>query len=128
VIPKNFVRMLRREPPLIYGDGMQVLDYVFVDDAIEATLHALRPEADARLYNLGSGRGTSIRALISVMRELAGFPGEPEFGPPDATAGTSRVARIARIQNDLGWAPTTSRRDGLARTLASIRAHPEWYT
>jgi UDP-glucose 4-epimerase len=128
VIPKNFLRMLRGESPVIYGDGAQVLDYVFIDDAITATLHALRPEADGRVYNLGSGTGTSIRALIDLMREHAGFAGPPEFGPADATAGTVRVARIARIHADLGWAPTTPLRDGLAQTLASIREHPQWYT
>ena len=127
VIVKSFVRMLAGRPPIIYGDGAQVLDYVFVDDVVAATIRALAPEADGRVYNVGSGKGTAIRDLIGTMRDLAGFSGEPEFQPPDGTAGTSRVARIDRIRSDLGWSPRTPLRDGLAATLTSIRLHPGWY-
>ena len=128
VIVKSFLRMLRGQPPLVHGDGSQVLDYVFVDDVVEATLRALSPEGDGHIYNVGSGEGTSILDLVSLMREVAGFAGEPEFAPPDRTAGTFRVAAIRRIRDDLGWAPVTPLRSGLTRTLASIRQHPEWYS
>ena len=127
VIVKNFLRMLGGERPLIHGDGAQVLDYVFVDDVVAATILALAPAGDSRIYNVGSGEGTAIRDVIALMRDVAGFAGEPLLAPPDATAGSSRVARIERIRGELGWAPTTDLRSGLARTLASIRQHPDWY-
>jgi len=127
VIVKSFVRMLAGEPPVVHGDGAQVLDYVFVDDAVDATIRALASVGDGRVYNVGSGAGTSIRGLVAEMRAIAGFPGEAETAPPDATAGTRRVARVDRIRSELGWAPTTSLPAGLAATLASIRAHPERY-
>jgi len=127
VIVRSFVRMLAGEPPVVHGDGAQVLDYVFVDDAVDATIRALAPAGDGGVYNVGSGVGTSIRALVDAMRALVGFADAPASAPPDATAGTSRVARIDRIRADLGWAPTTSLADGLAATLASIRTHPERY-
>ena len=60
VIVKNFLRMLKGQRPLIYGDGSQVLDYVFVDDVVEATILALRPEGDGHIYNVGSGESTSM--------------------------------------------------------------------
>ena len=128
VIVKNFLRMLAGAPPLIYGDGAQVLDYVFVDDVVAATIRALAPVGDGRIYNVGSGEGSAIRDVITLMRDVAGFAGQPVFAPPDLTAGTSRVARIERIRAELGWAPTTDLRSGLASTLASIRQHPDWYS
>jgi nucleoside-diphosphate-sugar epimerase len=127
VIVKNFSRMLSGQRPLIHGDGSQVLDYVFVDDVVQATIRALRPEGDGRIYNVGSGQGISIRELTTLMREVAGFGGDPEFLPPDRTAGTNRVARIERIRDDLGWGPVTPLRSGLGLTLASIRQHRDWY-
>ena len=127
VVVKSFLRMLGGRRPVINGDGSQILDYVFVDDVVEATIRALRHEADGRTYNVGSGEGTSIRNLMAVMQDVAGFAGAPETGPSDQTAGTSRVARIDRIRDELGWIPTTSLRTGLDRTLESIRSHWEWY-
>jgi len=127
VIVKSFVRMLAGEPPLVHGDGAQILDYVFIDDAVDATIRALAPAADGRVYNVGSGVGTPIHDLIAAMRAVVGFAGEAEAAPADATAGTCRVARIDRIRADLGWVPATPLAAGLAATLASIRAHPERY-
>ena len=127
VIVRSFVRMLAGRRPVVHGDGAQVLDYVFVDDAVDATIRALASAADGRIYNVGSGTGTSIRALVDQMRAIAGFAGAAETAPPDATAGTRRVARIDRIRRELGWRPATALADGLATTLASIRAHPERY-
>lgn len=127
VIVRSFVRMLAGAPPIVHGDGTQVLDYVFVDDAVDATIRALAPVGDGRVYNVGSGVGISIGGLIAEMRTIAGFAGEAEAAPPDATAGTRRVARVDRIRRELGWAPETSLAAGLSATLASIRAHPERY-
>jgi UDP-glucose 4-epimerase len=127
VIVRSFVRMLAGERPVIHGDGAQVLDYVFVDDAVEATIRALAPAGDGRVYNVGSGVGMPIRALINEMRAVAGFAGAAETAPPDGTAGTRRVARVDRIRSELGWTPVTSLTAGLAATLASIRAYPERY-
>jgi nucleoside-diphosphate-sugar epimerase len=127
VIVKNFLRMLDGQRPLIHGDGSQVLDYVFVDDVVEATIRALQRQGDGRVYNVGSGRGVSIVELTALMREAVGFAGDPELLAPDRTAGTRRVARIDRIRDDLGWAPVTPLRSGLRLTLDSIRQHREWY-
>src|SRR5207247_1408803 len=65
VIVKNFLRMLGGERPLIHGDGAQVLDYVFVDDVVAATILALAPAGDSRIYNVGSGEGTAIRGVVA---------------------------------------------------------------
>src|SRR5438046_5309568 len=84
VIVKNFLRMLGGERPLIHGDGAQVLDYVFVDDVVAATILALAPAGDSRINNVGSGEGTAIRDVIALVRDVAAFCGKYLFTPTAA--------------------------------------------
>jgi UDP-glucose 4-epimerase len=118
VIVRNFERLLAGQPAAVRGDGRQALDYVYVDDVVEATLLAMEAEVSGEVLNVGSGRPTEIRSLLEVMTGLAHGP-RTFFGEPaDETAGTFRAAAIARIQERLGWRPRTGLEEGLARTLA----------
>jgi UDP-glucose 4-epimerase len=121
VIVRNFERLLAGQPAAVRGDGRQALDYVYVDDVVEATLLAMEAEVSGEVLNVGSGRPVEIRTLLESMTGLAHGP-RTFFGEPaDETAGTFRAAAIARIQERLGWRPRTGLEDGLARTLAWMR-------
>ena len=122
VIVKSFERLLAGEPPVVYGDGRQQLDYVFVDDAVGATLRALGAEADSELLNVGSGVGTSVEELVKLMVRVSGRQLAPIAGPADWTAGSCRVASVAKTARVLGWRASTPLAEGLARTLEWIRA------
>jgi UDP-glucose 4-epimerase len=114
VIVKNFRRILAGESPLIHGDGSQVLDYVFVDDVVDATLACVTSGGQGETYNVGSGTGTAIEELVETMLKVAGSPLAKAYAPPDQTAGSRRVASIDLVRTALGWTPKTSLRDGLA--------------
>jgi UDP-glucose 4-epimerase len=119
VILKNVERLVAGQSPLVLGDGRQALDYVFVEDVVDATITALlRPSADPKLVetiNIGSGMPTSVNDLLRTLCEVAGRPFAPEHGPADWTAGSSRAGDVARAEQLLGWRATTSLREGLAR-------------
>lgn len=117
VIVKSFERLLAGQAPVVYGDGRQALDYVFVDDAVEATLCALESEVTGEVINVGSGRATSVRELVDAMIRLSGKPVTAEQGPADWTAGSHRVGDVDKARKLLGWSATTSLEDGLAATL-----------
>lgn len=121
VIVRNFERMLGAEPMVAYGDGLQTLDYVFVDDAVDATLRALWCEATSEVINVGSGEGVSVSALLKAMKEVAGDNRATVHAPADWTAGSCRVAEISKARDLLGWQPTVGLRQGLERTLRWIR-------
>jgi UDP-glucose 4-epimerase len=121
VIVDTFDRMRRGEPPAVCGDGRQALDYVYVDDVVEATLLALECPAREAVLNVGSGEPTVIGELLSRLAEIAGGPAERTHLPADETAGTWRVARIDRVRETLGWTPRTPLAEGLARTYAWTR-------
>jgi UDP-glucose 4-epimerase len=122
VIVSNFERLRRNEAPLILGDGEQALDYIYVDDVVEATIRAMELPIDGEVLNIGSGVPTTINALTRAMLDVAGSKAAPAHGPADWTQGTSRVGDTAKAQRLLGWRPTISLRDGLARTFDWVKA------
>jgi UDP-glucose 4-epimerase len=116
VIVKNFEAMLRGEAPVVYGDGKQTLDYVFVDDAVEATLAALTTQHAGEVFNIGSGAGTPVGELIDLMRDVAGCDLPARRDPPDWTAGSYRVGNVDKARRMLDWQARVSLREGLLRT------------
>jgi UDP-glucose 4-epimerase len=121
VIVRNYERLLRGEPPAVHGDGSQALDYVYVDDAVEAALRALRAAPSGAVYNVGSGAGTTINDLVDRMMRAAGRRLPCAYLPADETAGSRRVADLARIEAALGWRPGISLDEGLTRTWRWMR-------
>jgi UDP-glucose 4-epimerase len=123
VIVKNFERLSKNEAPVVFGDGEQALDYVYIDDVLDALfLAATRPEASGEVFNVGSGAATRVAALTDEMILVSGQAARRATAPADWTAGSYRVARIDKIRGSLGWAPKVTLRDGLARTWAPIEA------
>jgi UDP-glucose 4-epimerase len=124
VIVKNFGRLLGGEPPTIYGDGKQALDYVYVEDVVDATLRAMERSVDGEVINIGSGEPTSVEALVDTMIEVSGRSVAKLYGPPDWTAGSCRFAAVDKAARLLDWRATTPLTEGLARTYAWL-AHDE---
>jgi UDP-glucose 4-epimerase len=121
-IVRNLERLARSEAPVVRGDGAQVLDYVYVDDVVTATLHAMASGVAGETLNVGSGLSLSVRCLVERMQRVAGTSFAPILEPADATHGTARVASTKKIKDLLGWAPTVDLDEGLARTWEWIRA------
>lgn len=124
VIMKNFERLLRGESPVVFGDGRQALDYVFVDDVVEAVLASLDPKADGGVFNVGTGEAVSVMELTRTMLKVAGSALPIVHGPPDWTDGTCRVADPSRIRQALGWSAKVSLAEGLSRTFEWMRGQP----
>jgi UDP-glucose 4-epimerase len=121
-------KMLRGERPVIYGDGSQTRDFVFVDDVVEAFLKAV-DAGEACLINIGTGVETSVLELYSLIGDLAGFYEEPLFAPPRTGELLHISLDITRAKEVLGWEPTVSLQEGLVRTLEWLRLkgseHPD---
>lgn len=124
VIVKNFERLLAGERPTVYGDGRQALDYVYVDDIVDATLRAMEHDVSGEVVNLGSGIATPVAALVELMIRVSEKNVEKLYEPPDWTAGSSRVANPEKAARVLGWRATTSLEDGLRRTYRWLAEQP----
>src|SRR5262245_27258286 len=108
--------------PLIHGDGGQTRDFVYVADAVQALVKAADAKsAVGRVYNIGTGRGTSVLDLVSTLNRLLGTDLRPQHGPARAGDIRHSCADITRARRDLGYAPTVSFEEGLKRTIAWSR-------
>jgi UDP-glucose 4-epimerase len=113
VIVTNFERLSRGERPIVHGDGEQALDYVYVDDCIDALVAMATPEHDGATYNVASGRGVSVNELTRAMLAVADSEAEPLHDAPDWTHGTRRVGTTDAAARSLGWVATTPLDQGL---------------
>lgn len=124
VIVRSFERLARGEAPLINGDGRQALDYVYIDDVVEAVIRALLAPGGGRVLNVGSGTPTAVADLVHRMCAIAGGAIAPAAAPADWTHGTERSGAITRIREAFGWTPAVALDDGLRRTWEWMRRHP----
>ncbi len=130
------VALGKRENLKIFGtdydtrDGTCVRDYVHVEDLAAAHVRALevvRP-GDQRYYNAGTGRGSTVRELVEIAREITGHPipaVEVERRPGDVP---TLCADAGKIQRELGWKPKyEGLRDIVASAWAWHSSHPEGF-
>jgi nucleoside-diphosphate-sugar epimerase len=115
----------------IYGDGSQMRDFVFVDDAVDAFLRAGATDAcNGEVFNVGGGPPISHRDLVTMLLEQAGHGSMALVEwPADKKAIDigSVYSSSAKLTAVTGWKPTTELADGLARTIAFYRAHFDRY-
>jgi UDP-glucose 4-epimerase len=108
-------RLASGEQPRIFGDGSQGRDYVYVGDVVRATLAAA--EHDGGVFNVGTGRETSVVELYELCRRVAGREDvEAVFAPPRPGELQRSVLDISHAVDELGWRPEHSLEDGLRET------------
>ena len=118
-----FIReMLKGNSPVIFGDGMQTRDYVFVKDIALANILACKVErAEGQIYNIGSGKGTNLLELIAKLNGILGTEIVPK--KTDVRAGDIResLADISSARLELGYEPCTELQFGLKLVVDWIR-------
>ncbi len=115
----------QREPFTIAGDGKQVRDLLYIDDAVECYLRAARLGAKARgeAFNIGGGieNSCSLLELFQILEEMLQVRLEPTRLPWRTSDQKFFVADGAKAGAHFGWKPTTARREGIAKTLEWAR-------
>jgi UDP-glucose 4-epimerase len=121
VVARFLSLILADRPLVVYGDGEQTRDFVYVDDLCRGIVAALdvgrQGGRNGELFHLGSGVETSILRLIQVLGEV--FPDRElkiDFQPARAEEVTRSYSDTTRARIELGWQPTTGLREGLAAT------------
>jgi len=107
-------------PPIIFGDGMQTMDFVDVRDVARANLLAAKTEVVDQVFNVGGGIETSLRELAAELAAQMGRPGlVPEFqSARKVNAVARRCADTAKARAMLGFVPEVPLRDGLRNLIA----------
>jgi UDP-glucose 4-epimerase len=115
----------------VFGDGAQLRDFTYVDDAVEAFLIAGQDDAaNGQVFNVGATRTISLRDVAAMLVEVSAtgsyrlVPFPPERKPIDIGSIYVDDAKLRRV---LGWQPKVDLRDGLTRSVAFYREHRAHY-
>jgi nucleoside-diphosphate-sugar epimerase len=110
-------------PPLILGDGMQTMDFVYTEDIARANLLAAESDATDQTFNIASGVETSLRELADALQRVMGSDFPLEFGPPrGVNSVTRRLADVSLAEKRLGWRAEVGLEEGLRRLVSWWRA------
>jgi UDP-glucose 4-epimerase len=106
-------------PPIIFGDGMQTMDFVYITDIAEANVLAMQSAANDEAFNVASGVETSLRRLSQLLCAAAGHPEmEPLFEPVrKVNPVTRRLADTENARKKLGFVADVELSDGLRRLV-----------
>ena len=115
-VPTFLGRLATGKPLEIWGDGSPVRDFIYVSDTVEATVKALHYSGEERIFNIGSGMGTSINQLVAIIQEVTGKHCEVVYSSPRSSAVPANVLDISKAKRELDWDPKVRLRDGIALT------------
>jgi len=123
VIPRFFAAALAGRPATIYGDGTQSRDFTFVAEAVDANLLAAGAPAAAagRVYNVASGRRTTVLELARRVAETVGGAPAPVHEAPRPGDVSHSLADLSRAREELGYEPRYGLVEGLAASLEHYR-------
>ena len=109
------------ERPIVFGDGLQTRDYVYVGDVVAANLAAADSDAGGA-FNIGLGVQSTVMDIVHLLGKLGGRDDFQAEHAPDRPGEIMHIALDAtRAREELGWEPKVQLEEGLERTLASIK-------
>jgi nucleoside-diphosphate-sugar epimerase len=121
-IPLFVAALLDEERPRIFGDGHQSRDFVYVSNVVDANLRACAvPAAVGGVFNIGTGRETSLRELLSTLSTIVGREIDPIFAAPRVGDIRHSYGDITRAAAVLGYEPTVGLAEGLRETFIWYR-------
>jgi dTDP-glucose 4,6-dehydratase len=126
LIPLAIRHALAGQPIPLYGEGRQVRDWLYVEDACAGILAAAERGETGAVYNLGGGEERSNRALLERLLDIMQRPRDLIARAADRPGHDFRYAMdCTRARRELGWQPRVALEDGLRRTVKWYAAHPD---
>ena len=117
VITKFLKRLNENKPPVIFGDGSQIRDFIFVEDIARANVAAMLSEIKSGFFNIGTGKTTSILQLANMLIKLYNLPLSPEFTESLQGDVKKSQANIEKTQQLLNWKYETELEQGLKKLV-----------
>lgn len=122
VIPLVINKVMRKKPIVIFGDGLQTRDFIFVEDTANAAIDiALKKERIGEIINIGSGKETSVNELIKTIIHIMGAENLPiEYQPPRPGDVRRHLSDIKKAKSLINFEPKIDLNEGLSKTI-------QWY-
>lgn len=106
------------KPPLIFGDGKQAMDFIYVEDVARLNLLAAQSDVTDDVFNAGTGVQTSLNELCQMLLHITGSPLQPEYRPARAVAHVQvRRAAVEKAEKMLGFRSSVTLEEGLKALL-----------
>jgi nucleoside-diphosphate-sugar epimerase len=117
VMMKILDRISQGLPPVVYGDGSQQYDFIYVGDVARANICAMRANISGKNYNIGRGIGTSIKELTELLLRLSGSAQSIEYHPAGQTFVTNRIGSTTAAERDLGFHWQVDLEEGMRKLI-----------
>jgi len=116
LVPFFLDKFSKNEVPMIFGDGKNTRDYIYVLDLVDFMVDSMEKNPEHRLFHLANGQQVSVNEMVGIMKEVSGF--DKEVDHIDKIKGEVRdiVLDISLARNELGWNPKTDIRTGIEKT------------
>jgi UDP-glucose 4-epimerase len=124
VVPRFITAALRKERPIVFGDGEQTRDFCHIDNVVQANLLAAGTsrKLTGEMVNVACGTRTSLNQLLIYIGELAGRPLDAEHRAARAGDVRDSLADVRAARELLGYEPSVDVREGLKRTFEALRS------
>ena len=123
VIPRFLTALIEKRPPIVFGDGEQTRDFTYIANVVQANLLAASsPDAVGYALNIGCGEQISLNTVLRMAGELLGVTVDADYREPRPGDVRDSCADINLAQRLLGYRPSVSFHEGLARTLDALRS------
>lgn len=127
LIPLMIANALEDRKLPVYGDGLQVRDWLYVDDHCRGILAVLEKGREGAIYNIGGNRSLPNLEVVRKVLELTGKPDSLIEYVKDRPGHDRRYALSSdKLMHETGWTPVTQFETGLAETIGWYRKNPAW--
>ena len=125
VIMKILDRLDQGLPPIVYGDGSQAYDFIYVSDCARANVCAMKAETSDTFYNVGTGIRTRIKELAELILEISGSNQKIQYEPGGLTFVKNRIGSPKKAEDEIGFKAQVGLQEGLERLIAWRNTHKE---
>lgn len=123
VIMKILDRLDKGLSPLVYGDGSQAYDFIYVGDCAKANVCAMKADTADEFYNVGMGIKTTIKELAELILEVTGSDLEIQYEPGGMTFVKNRVGSPVKAEKEIGFKAEVDLREGLDNLIKWRNSH-----
>lgn len=123
VVMKMLDRIDKGLPPIIYGDGSQAYDFIYVSDCAAANVCAMKSSATDQVYNVSTGVKTSVKQIAELLFDVTGAPRHIQFEPAEPSFVKNRLGSPDRAARDLDFRAKVQLRQGLEKLVKWRKTH-----
>jgi UDP-glucose 4-epimerase len=117
VIMKVLDRIFAGQRPVVFGDGSQMYDFIYVEDVARANVLGMQADCADEFFNIGMGVGTTINELVRLLLKLTGSNLTPEYRPEAQSFVTERIGSTEKAKRLLGFQAAVPLEEGLRRVV-----------